>query len=387
MLVSCQKSWQGNAKNFLMTSLEQYGWDEGWAEQAAAACRRNPQLSRSQSGRVGRVDRGACSVYAADEQITAASDSLRSQRVVAPATGDWVLVSEDEEVGWVVDLVLERRTAIVRRDPSVDVVEQTIVANVDVVVVVHGMDRDISPAQIERFLVLAADSRARAVVALHKADLCDEASLAAARGEAEKLAPGLPVVVTSVAGEAEEHRGLAELRQYIGRQETGALIGVSGAGKSSITAALLGGEVVGEAASDVGETGIRIGSVGRRGGRHVTVVRDLYPLPEGGVIIDTPGLRAVGLWAADAALDEVFGDIARLAEGCRFRDCSHRVEPGCAVTEAVEQEELSADRLERYQRLWEELARQNEEREERVRRQSRGRHRVVAVKRVRRKKK
>lgn len=326
-------------------------------------------------------------MYLADEQITAASDSLRSQRVVAPATGDWVLVSEDEEVGWVVDLVLERRTAIVRRGPSADVVEQTIAANVDAVVVVHGMDRDISPAQIERFLVLAADSGARAVVALHKADLCDEASLAAAKREAEKLSPDLPVVVTSVAGEAGEHRGLAELRQHIGRQETGALIGVSGAGKSSITAALLGGEVVGEGAPDAGEHGIRIGSVGKRGGRHVTVVRDLYPLPGGGVIIDTPGLRAVGLWAADAALDEVFEDIAALAERCRFRDCSHRVEPGCAVAEAVERRELSADRLQRYQRLWEELARQSEEREERVRRQSRGRHRVVAVKRVRRKRK
>ena len=370
--------------NFLMASLEQYGWDEGWAAKMAAACRHNSKLSHSQSGRVGRVDRGACAVYAAGEQITAVSDSLRSQRFVAPATGDWVLVSDDEEVGWVVDLVLERRTAIVRRDPSVDVVEQTIVANVDVVVVVHGMDRDISSAQIERFLVLAADSGARAVVALHKADLCDDASLAAARGEVEKLAPDLPVVVTSVAKEAEEHLGLAELRQHIGRQETGALIGVSGAGKSSITAALLDSE---EVVTDVDKHDIRIGSAGRHGGRHMTVVRDLYPLPGGGVIIDTPGLRAVGLWAADAALDEVFGDIAGLAEGCRFRDCTHRVEPGCAVVEAVDRGKLTADRLLRYQRLWEELARQTEEREERKRRQSRGRHRVVAVKRVRRKKK
>ena len=363
---------------------EQYGWDEGWAEQTAAASRAAPQLLQSRPGRVGRVDRGACSVFAGGEQITAASDSLRSQKVVAPATGDWVLVSEDEEVGWVVDLVLERRTAIVRRDPSVDVVEQTIVANVDAVVVVHGMDRELSPAQIERFLVLAADSGARAVVALHKADLCDEQELAQAKRAVEDLALDLPVVVTSVVGGSGEHRGLAELRRHIGSQETGVLVGVSGAGKSSITAALLeGGEVVAE----IDGADIRIGSVGKHGGRHVTVVRDLYPLPGGGVIIDTPGLRAVGLWAADAALDEVFGDIAELAEGCRFRDCSHRVEPGCAVAEAVEEGGISADRLARYQRLWEELARQSEEREERERRQSRGRHRIVATKRVRRKRK
>lgn len=364
-----------------MTFLEKYGWDEGWAEQAAVASRDNPQLLHSRQGRVGRVDRGACTVFAGDEQITAASDSLRSQKVVAPATGDWVLVSQDEEVGWVVDLVLERRTAIVRRDPAVDVVEQTIVANVDVVVVVHGMDRDLSPAQIERFLVLAADSGARAVVALHKADLCDEQTLTQAKRAAEDLAADLPVVVTSVAGDAGEYRGLAELRRHIGSQETGVLIGVSGAGKSSITAALLESEGV---VAEVGGSEIRIGAVGKHGGRHVTVVRDLYPLPGGGVIIDTPGLRAVGLWAADAALDEVFGDIAELAEGCRFRDCSHRVEPGCAVAEAVEDGRISADRVSRYQRLWEELARQSEEREERERRQSRGRHRVVAVKRVRR---
>ncbi len=370
-----------------MASLEKYGWDEDWSEQVTLACRHNSQLRHSQPGRVGRVDRGACVVHVADGQITAASDSLRSQRVVAPATGDWVLVNEDEELGWVVDLVLERRTAIVRRDPSVDVVEQTIVANVDVVVVVHGMDRDLGPAQIERFLVLAADSGARAVVVLHKADLCDEQGLVEASGVAEQLAPGLPVIVTSVAGEA--HRGLTELRQQIGKQETGVLIGVSGAGKSSITAALLGaGEVLSEIGrSDGGSDGgadIRIGSVGKRGGRHVTVVRDLYQLPEGGVIIDTPGLRAVGLWAADAALDEVFSDIAGLAEGCRFRDCSHRIEPGCVVAKAVEQGELSADRLLRYQRLWEELAQQSDDREERERRQSRGRHRVVTTKRVRR---
>lgn len=363
-----------------MASLEQYGWDEGWAEQADAASRAAPQLLHSRPGRVGRVDRGACSVFADSEQITAASDSLRSQKVVAPATGDWVLVSEDEEVGWVVDLVLERRTAIVRRDPSVDVVEQTIVANADAVVVVHGMDRDLSAAQIERFLVLAADSGARAVVALHKADLCDEQDLAQAKSMVENLAADLPVVVTSVTGDSGRYRGLTELRRHIGNQETGVLIGVSGAGKSSITAALLEGEeVVAEIGGD-----IRIGSVGKHGGRHVTVVRDLYPLPGGGVIIDTPGLRAVGLWAADAALDEVFGDIAELAQGCRFRDCSHRVEPGCAVAEAVEEGRISADRLARYQRLWEELAQQNEEREERERRQSRGRHRVVGVKRVRR---
>ena len=293
----------------------------------------DPQL-----GRVVRVDRGEVDVLVEAGEVRAVSDSQRAQSDTAPVTGDWVVIAADDEVGLHVAQVLPRRTAMVRRDPAEQVSDQVLVANIDRVAVVHGLDQAANDARIERFLVLAIDSGAEPLIVLTKNDL----------GEVSDDYAWLDSVAPVIATSAETGAGIDALRAAIGEGETLVLIGPSGVGKSTLVNAIVG--------EDVAETAeVREGD---RRGRHTTTVRELIELPGGGVVIDTPGIRAIGLWAADIALDEVFADIAALAEGCRFRDCTHRQEPSCAVREAVEAGEIEAQRLARYQLLWQELAEQ-----------------------------
>ena len=301
----------------------------------------------AQLGRVARVDRGEVDVFVADGELRAVSDSQRAQSDMAPATGDWVVLATDDEVGLHVAKVLPRRTQMVRRDPAEQVSDQVLVANVDRVAVVHGLDQAANDARIERFLVLAIDSGAEPLIVLTKRDLGEISD------EYEWLHSVGPVVVTS----AETGEGVDELAATIAGGETLVFIGPSGVGKSSLVNAIVGADVA--ATAEVRE--------GDRRGRHTTTVRELIEIPTGGVLIDTPGIRAIGLWAADIALDEVFADIADLAPGCRFRDCTHRQEPGCAVTEAVDTGVIDAVRLARYQLLWQELAEQAIELERRNR--------------------
>jgi ribosome biogenesis GTPase len=289
-------------------------------------------------GRVGRVDRGEVVVLTEDDDLRVLSDSQRAQAVVAPVTGDWVTVRDDDELGLVVEHVLERRTSIVRRDPAEQITDQVLVANVDRVAVVHGLDLPANEARIERFLVLAIDSGADPLIILTKQDLANE------QDEMAWLDEIAPVIRTSII----DGSGVSDLGEYIADGETLVFIGPSGVGKSSLVNALIGEEIAETA--DVRESDRR--------GRHTTTVRELIELPGGGVVIDTPGIRAIGLWAADVALDEVFADIAELAVDCRFRDCTHRSEPGCAVTSAVESGDINSMRLSRYQLLWQELAEQ-----------------------------
>lgn len=306
-------------------------------------------------GRVGRVDRGECDVFVAEGQLRALSDSQRSQGAIAPATGDWVSVADDDDLGLVINHVQPRTTAIVRRDPSERIEEQVLVANVDLVGVVQGLDHDVNTARMERFLVLAWDSGAEPVIVLTKADLVDDADAAVA---AVRAITDVPVLVTSIPLGSEPDDDLEDgtdaLRELIGSR-TLVLIGPSGAGKSTLVNRLVGNEVQ--------ETAAVRGTDSK--GRHTTVTRDLIPIPGGGVLIDTPGVRAVGVWAADVALDRVFADIAELAAHCRFNDCTHRSEPGCAVTGAVDAGEIDPARLDRYHLLWEEITEQAEQAEQR----------------------
>lgn len=330
---------------FIMGVLEQFGWTEHTAHDFAdhIAEGRVP-------GRVGRVDRGECDLFTADGLLRVLSDSQRSQDSVAPATGDWAAAYDDPELGPVIHTILPRRTAIVRRDPSERIEEQVLVANADVVGVVHGLDHDINAARLERFLVLAWDSGAEPLIVLTKTDLVPErADLDRMIAQAEAVAD-VRVIATS----ATALDGLDAFKDAIG-DGTLVLIGPSGAGKSTLVNALVGSEV-----QDTGEV-----REGDSKGRHTTVTRDLIPIPTGGVLIDTPGVRAVGVWAADIALDRVFADISELAESCRFNDCTHRTEPGCAVTTAVDAGEVSPDRLDRYLLLWEEITEQAEQAEQR----------------------
>ena len=302
--------------------------------------------------RVVRVDRGECDVITAAGRVRVLSDSQRSQDEVAPVTGDWVEVHDEDGLGEVIERVLERRTQVSRRDPAERDLEQVLAANVDLVGVVHGLDRPLPPGRLERLLVIAAHSGARTVVILTKGDLAGDDST---ESIVRSVAGDLPVMVTS----AVDGSGLEELSAMIGAGRVLALIGASGVGKSALVNAIVGHEVV-----DTGEVREKDAK-----GRHTTTARELVLLPNGaGLILDTPGIRAIGLWEAEHALGLVFGDLVELADHCRFRDCTHSAEPGCALVEAMSEGTADPNRVERFRALGEELSAQRRREEERARR-------------------
>jgi len=310
-----------------VTGLEAFGWDE---ELAAAAAR----VPGALPGRVARVDYGLVTVMTGDGAVRAAPGSE------SPVTGDWVLLAEvDGSV--VVAEILPRRTVFVRGDPMQGKATgaQVLAANVDTVFLVHALSGKPNVRRLERELVLVYDSGATPVVVLTKADLADDPGGAVAR--IAPVAPGVDVVVTS----AVDGRGIDTLRAYTAGNRTIALIGASGAGKSRLVNALVGEDV--QATAAVRERDQR--------GRHTTTARELVLIPGGGVVVDTPGLRAVSLWDADDGFAQAFADIEELAPHCRFADCAHRSEPGCAVAAAVERGDLDPARLANYLRLDREL--------------------------------
>ena len=310
-------------------------------------------------GRVVQVDRGECDVVTADGMVRAGSDSVRAQAEIAPVTGDWVQVTSQHEVV-LISRVLPRFTALIRRDPAERETEQVLAANFDVVGIVAGLDRPLPPGRFERMLVMARDSGASIVILLTKADRAPGA--AAAADTVRAVAGDVAVLTLS----ARRGLGLENLRSTIGPGRTLALVGASGSGKSTLVNALAGAEVAATAevrASD-------------RRGRHTTVARRLVLLPgDGGMVLDTPGVRALGLIDAQEALSRVFSDIEERARSCRFADCAHGAEPDCAVTFAAELGEMDPRRVERYRALSEEIEQQRIKEERRARSKSRGRRR------------
>jgi ribosome biogenesis GTPase / thiamine phosphate phosphatase len=294
--------------------------------------------------RIVRVDRTGClAVIAAGLCRVETSGSLtRHTRCPGPATGDWVATVESPFAPEVV-AVLPRRSAIARRAPEDrSYADQVLAANVDVLAVISSLDRPISANRIERMLVLAWESGARPVVVLTKADVADD--LDGACAEAEAAAQGLPVIVTSSAtGE-----GASRLADLVSGGDTLALLGPSGAGKSSLVNLLVGDER--QRTGDV--------RAADRRGRHTTTSRELVPVPGGGVLLDTPGLRGLGLLDAADGLSATFGDLESIAAECRFSDCAHHGEPGCKVQAAIEEGRLERRRLESYEKLQRELARE-----------------------------
>lgn len=304
-------------------------------------------------GRVVRADRGFVFVATAAGVVVAKPAARlikQAEEGALPVVGDWVALAGDE-TDPLVDAVLPRSSAIVRRDPGRAAKAQVLAANVDVVFVTHALAGAPNLARIERELALVWDGGATPAVVLTKADLAEAPE--AARAEVEGVAPGVPVHVTS----AVTGIGIDELRTYLTDGRTVAFIGPSGAGKSTLVNALAGQDI--RATREV-----RI-SDGR--GRHATVARELVVLPGGGLVIDTPGLRAVGLWDSFEGLDQAFADIAALAAECRFRDCLHQTEPGCAVIAAVESGDLPSRRLESYRQLHAEIRHLSEQRDVRLR--------------------
>lgn len=276
-----------------------------------------------------------------------------ASRSELPAVGDWVAVRKrpDEDRGAIVG-VLPRRSAFSRKMAGQVADEQIVAANIDVVFLVMGLDADFNLRRLERYLLLARESGAAPVILLTKPDLCPEVE--SRRASVASLAGGLPIHVIS----PKYGHGLDEVAAYLTPGRTGALLGSSGVGKSTIINRLLGAEV--QRTREVRATDSR--------GRHTTSHRELVMLPSGGLIIDTPGMRELQLWDVGDAVRETFEDIDQLAAGCQFTDCRHRDEPRCAVKAAVADGSLPASRLESYHNLQDELAALARQRAERHRR-------------------
>ena len=266
---------------------------------------------------------------------------LRIQPDFPPVVGDWVLVEYADDDRYVVESILQRRTAIVRKQAGSRASAQVLAANIDRVLLMTSMNQDFSVRRLERYLTLIWDSGATPIIVLTKADLVTDPS--PFRREAEKCALGFPVLcISSVSGD-----GIGELRSSLVAGETVVLLGSSGVGKSSLIN-LLGRAEVRETRSVRQEDGK---------GRHATTDRHLVPLSSGVLLIDTPGLREVQLWATDTAVAQTFPEVSELAIDCRFRDCQHQGEPGCAVVAGVGTGQIDADRLESFHRLRREVDR------------------------------
>jgi len=319
--------------------LASLGWD---ASLAAAYPERGDEL---RPGRVVRADRGVCTVLRADGPVRASLGggvlvAAARDAVNLPCAGDWVLVRSWPDQRLTVEAVLPRRTAIVRRTADKDSTGQVLAANADAAAVVEPLHPEPDVGRIERMLALAWESGAQPLVVLTKCDLVPDPVAVAA--QLAQVAPGVEVLPVS----AQRETGLDRLRPWIAPGRTLALLGPSGAGKSTLVNALAGATVM-------TTQGVR-GVDGK--GRHTTTHRQLIPIPGGGAVLDTPGVRAVGLLDAAAGLDQAFADIAELVAACRFADCGHRGEPGCAVEAALEAGDLTGRRWASWQRLQREVA-------------------------------
>ncbi|MFG3350949.1 ribosome small subunit-dependent GTPase A [Streptomyces sp. NPDC048001] len=329
--------------------LAVYGWDEGWEAEFA------PYAAQGLvPGRVVRVDRGQCDVTTPDGVIRAdTAFVVPHDPMKVVCTGDWVAVDPEGSDPRYARTILPRRTAFVRSTSSKRSEGQVLATNIDHIVICVSLAVELDLGRIERFLALAMssssgeallrtsadswESGAQPLVVLTKADVVPDATgLSYLVQDVETVAPGVQVLpVSSATGEG------VEVLAAIVSTGTSVLLGISGAGKSTLANRLLGEDVM-----DVRATRDADGK-----GRHTTTTRNLLPLPGGGVLIDTPGVRGVGLWDAGHGVGQVFSEIEDLAADCRFHDCAHEAEPGCAVLAALEDGSLDHRRLESYRKL------------------------------------
>jgi ribosome biogenesis GTPase / thiamine phosphate phosphatase len=320
------------------TTLEILGWDARWIEVWKAHRREGddsvPARVVLESQHVYRVHTGEAEVLA---RVTGRVRHKLSSREAFPAVGDWVALKSAmpiEEMARIVE-VLPRRGRFVRKAAGTTTEAQVVAANVDVVFLVSGLDHDFNVRRIERYLLAALEGGASPVIVLNKADLPRD--MDQVRADLGPVAGQVPVELVS----AHSGQGVDALRRHIGPGRTAAFLGSSGVGKSTLINRLLGRDV--QRTAEVRESDSK--------GRHTTTHRELVILPGGGLLIDTPGMRELQLWDVSTGLDDAFEDITALGIDCRFRDCTHDTEPGCAVKAATADGQLSAERHANYLRL------------------------------------
>jgi ribosome biogenesis GTPase len=320
-----------------MTELVEFGWTDYFARHFIEGDEFTPARVIAEHRSVYQIQTGK---FECPARISGRLRHQAASHADLPAVGDWVVAqapAENSEA--TIHRVLPRKSKFSRKVAGRRTEEQVVAANVDTVWIVSSLDQDFSLRRIERYLTLAWKSGANPVIVLTKADLSDDA--AGRTREVESISIGTQVHTTS----SVTRDGLSDLRAYFCNHATVALLGSSGVGKSTLINSLAGASL--QQTAEVRGDGK---------GRHTTTHRQLLRMPGGGMMIDTPGMRELQLWESEAGLADTFGDINELAKNCRFSDCRHAGEPGCAVVEAVERGQLAEDRLQSYQKLQREIA-------------------------------
>lgn len=320
-------------------NLKDYGWNDYWTtafEKRAVREQRPGRIFMEQKGSYRMITEYG-------ELVGEVSGRFRHEALgydSYPSVGDWVIADMRPLEGRaVIQDVLPRKSKFSRKVAGALTQEQVLAANFDVVFIVNSLNNDFNPRRLERYLTMAWESGAEPVIILSKKDLCEDA--AHKISVVESITFGVPVIaVSAVTGE-----GAEELRSYLSPGGTIAILGSSGVGKSTLTNLLAGKEIM--ETREIREDDSR--------GRHTTTFRNLVLLPDGGMVIDTPGMRELQLWESDSGLQGTFEDIESLGNLCRFRDCSHVNEPGCAVIESVKNGVLPSARLDSYKKLKKEL--------------------------------
>ncbi|MGG3280733.1 ribosome small subunit-dependent GTPase A [Paenibacillus solani] len=324
------------------TTLHTYGWNEHWSLIAS----RTPQQGKAlvPARITAQFSKQYRIITEAGEQsaiVTGKYEYEAGSKSDFPAVGDWVMVEPlPGESRAVIHQLLPRKSAMTRREAGSVPDEQIIAANMDTVFIINALNKDFNVRRIERYLIAVWESGAFPVVLLTKADLCDSPEAYVA--EVEVIAPGVPVhAVSSLTNQGKE-----QLQAYLVQGNTVAITGTSGAGKSTLLNWLSGKEL--QRVQGVREEDAR--------GRHTTTHRELFVLPEGAIMVDTPGMRELQLWDSEEGFETAFADISALVQQCRFHDCRHETEAGCAIQEALQEGTLDANRYANYKKTERELA-------------------------------
>jgi ribosome biogenesis GTPase len=290
-------------------------------------------------GRVSTVNKNSYNVYTKEGEARARISGNLRREGNRPAVGDWVALSRDSTGLATIHAILPRKSKFSRKVAGTATGEQVMVTNIDTVFIVTSLNKDFSLRRLERYLAIAKESRAEPVVVLSKSDVCKDVEQKI--GEVREIAPDITVFAIS----SVENRGIEQLAPYLKEGRTVALLGSSGVGKSTLINVLEGFErqKVGEIREDDSR------------GRHVTTERELVLLERGGIIIDNPGMRELQLWDVGEGLKDLFRDIEELERQCKFSDCKHETEPGCAIKKALSDGTLSSTRLDSYRKLQKEM--------------------------------